>query len=137
MKALGIVTATIGILTLFLFSALTYSAAHGRAQAFLAAHPELQNVSFTVIEVPLKSGGTGRLIMDGRSGQPTNGQYVLEFDKLGVLETTKQDAVAKTVSGGYLDVTHIPSWEVLISMAIIVVGLILGIRGYKSPTKTL
>jgi hypothetical protein len=111
MKALGLVVAVAGILTLFLSSALNYRAAHLKAQSFLAAHPELQGVSFVVVE----NGFQGHLILDGRTLQPAAGHYVLEFDKMGVIETS--DAVPTVISSGYLDLTRVPGWAIMISLA--------------------
>jgi hypothetical protein len=131
MKTLGIVAAATGILILFLSSVVTYEKAHEKAVAFSAAHPELRGEGFYVVEVPLKSGGTGHLILDSQTGQPTRGHYVLEFDKVGVLETSEQDAVPKTLSAGYLDVTRVPGWILFVSLAMFCSGIVLVVRAHE------
>jgi hypothetical protein len=131
MKTLGIVVATTGLFILFLSSVVTYSRAHAKAQAFMAAHPEIQGEGFYVVEVPLKSGGTGHLILNSQTGQPTRGHYVLEFDNAGVLETSEQDAVPKTLSAGYFDISRIPHWILFVSIAIFCGGIVLAVRGHE------
>jgi hypothetical protein len=131
MKTLGIVAAATGLLILFLASVMTYEKAHEKAVAFSAAHPELQGEGFYVVEVPLKSGGTGHLILDSQSGQPTRGHYVLEFPKEGVLETSEQDAMPKTLSTGYLDVTRVPGWILFVSLAMFCGGILLVVEAHE------
>jgi hypothetical protein len=131
LKRLATIFTAAGILVLLLSSALTYTSAHNKAEAFKVAHPELQGVSFSVVEVPLTTGGVGHLILDSRTGQPILGHYVLEFDKSGVLETTEHDARPKTLSSGYLDVTHVPRWAILFSIALLAAGLTLALVEYN------
>lgn len=131
MKTLGIVVAATGLLILLLSSVVTYSRAHAKAQAFMAAHPEIQGEGFYVVEAPLQSGGTVNLILDSQTGQPTRGHYVLEFPKEGVLETSKQDAVPKILSTGYFDIFRVPGWVLFVSMAICCGGIVLAVRGHE------
>ncbi len=131
MKTLGIVVAATGLLILFVSSVATYEKAHEKAVAFSAAHPELQGEGFYVVEVPLESGGTGHLILDSQTRQPTRGHYVLEFPKEGVLETSEQDAVPKTLSAGYLDVTRVPVWILFGSLATFCGGIFLVAQAHK------
>jgi hypothetical protein len=56
-----------GILVFLVAPVVAYTAAHQNAQAFMAEHPELEGVSFYVVDVPLNSGGTGHLIIDSRN----------------------------------------------------------------------
>jgi hypothetical protein len=125
----GGMTALCGILAFFLSPTLNYTVAHLRARSFLTAHPELDGVSFTVIEVPSQPNGIQQyLILDGRTGQPTQGHFVLEFNNMGVLETSKENAVPKIISGGYLNFIRIPGWLVIGSLAIVGWGVSVAIR---------
>jgi hypothetical protein len=128
----GGMTALCGILAFLLSPTLNYTVAHLRARSFLTAHAELNGVSFTVIEVPLQPDGIQRyLILDGRTGQPTQGHFVLEFNNMGVLETSKKNAVPKIISGGYLNFIRVPGWLLLGSLAIVGWGVSVAIRAGK------